>query len=104
MNCEIAAVAEDDRVRVLALAVVTDRTFLVLGRDRVRLLRDALRQIKPLFLELVHDDFEDLVCDRGDRFLLALRVERVEPHFVCAVGMDRPSAAVVATRRTRRFS
>jgi hypothetical protein len=40
-------------------------------------------EVKPLLLDLVHDDLEDFVGDLGVAFAFAVGVEGVEPDLVC---------------------
>lgn len=104
---EVAAVAEDDGVGVLALAVVADGALAVLAREGVGALGHVARlreagggvseprasytgergrgahEVEPLLFDLVHDDFKDLVRDEGEAVALAVAVERVEPQLVC---------------------
>ena len=83
MDCEVAPVAKDDRVRVFSLAVVADRTGRLLGRHGRLWVRDPLGEVEPLLLEPIHDDLKQLVRHLIRVVPLALSVDVVEPLLVC---------------------
>jgi hypothetical protein len=97
---EVAAVAEDDRVHVLALGVVADRARRVVRGQRAVRLRQALRlfhshqywcdwgegaayELEHLLLEPVHDDLEELAADGVELLCLALDIYEPQPLLVC---------------------
>lgn len=139
MHGQVAAVAEDDRIRVFRLVVVANGAFRIFRRKGVALLWDVFRlfrtrnsrpsavilsfglrrgngkaarrglkqkekkrayEVKPLFLDLVHDDFEQLVRDGRVTVFLPVGVEHREPDLVCgSIVVEDQSACFQLERR-----
>lgn len=105
VNSEIAAIAEDDCVGILALAVIADSTLAVLTSFGIGVVGicplscnvgactgtvaclwwDAFHQIKPLLFELVEDDLKDLVGDGIEAVLASVVVESIEPLLILLI-------------------
>jgi hypothetical protein len=45
--------------------------------------RVGTHQVKPFFLQAIHNDFKRFVCDGVELVLLTLRVDRVQPLLIC---------------------